>query len=187
MTVKKTSPLETRSLGVQKHNDRAHHAQFADSPPREGSSPNEEQVLRQMKQLAWLMDEAVTIPGLNWRVGLDGLIGMIPGIGDLVSAGISGFIIRQAATLGVPKVILLRMAFNTAIDFLVGAIPLIGDLFDFAWKANRKNLQLVIGYLEDPTHTKRTSWFTVAGLLGGTVGAVLAVSLLVVSLISALF
>lgn len=140
-----------------------------------------------MKQLAWLMDEALTIPGLGWRIGLDGVVGLLPGIGDLLSAGISSFIIRQAAALGVPKVVLLRMAFNTAVDVVIGAIPFMGDLFDFAWKANRRNLRLVIGYLEAPAKTERMSWLTAIGLLAAILGAAALLILLVIVVVSALF
>lgn len=150
-------------------------------------SDEQQQVLWQMQQLAWLMDDAITIPGLRWRIGLDGLVGLLPGFGDLVTAGISGFIIRQAAALGVPNVILLRMAFNTAVDVVVGAIPFVGDIFDFAWKANRKNLQLVISYLEAPAKTERMSWFTAIGLIAAIVGSASLFMLLIIAAISALF
>lgn len=93
-----------------------------------------------IEQIAWLMDRSISIGGM--RVGLDPILGLIPGIGDVFSSLISSFIIVQAHRSGVPKATVLRMMANVGIDTAVGAIPLIGDVFDFAWKANSKNLDL---------------------------------------------
>jgi hypothetical protein len=123
----------------------------------------------QMRQLAWLMDESIPIPWLGTRVGIDGLLGLIPGVGDLISAGIASYIIRQAHLLGVPRVVLLRMTLNTAVDFVIGAVPFLGDLFDFAWKANRRNVRLVLEHLENPRRSQRVGWLSIAGMLAGLV------------------
>lgn len=129
------------------------------------SAPDRELIKQQMQQLAWLMDESIPIPFLGMRVGVDGLLGLIPGVGDLLSAGISSFIIRQAHMLGVPRTVLLRMGFNTAVDLVIGAVPLLGDLLDFSWKANKRNVRLVLNHLEHPTRTQRSSGLAVAGML----------------------
>lgn len=100
-----------------------------------------------LSKLAYWMDDRFRIPGTHWRIGLDGLIGLIPGVGDGVTATLSAYIVLEAQRLGVPKAILSRMLWNIAVDGLVGTIPVVGDLFDIRWKANRKNICLLNEYL----------------------------------------
>ncbi len=135
-----------------------------DEPVRSVKGELVDDELKQLKQLAWLMDESITIPGIGYKIGLDGLIGLIPGVGDLITAGVSSYIIAKAHQMGIPKVVLLRMAGNTAIDVVIGTVPLLGDLFDMGWKANRRNLQLLVGHLESPKKSQRSSWWMVGGL-----------------------
>jgi hypothetical protein len=104
-------------------------------------------VLR-VEALARLMDSAFEIPGTKIRMGLDGLIGLVPVIGDLLSALISSYIIWEAKNLGVSKFTLWRMTGNMAIDTVVGAVPFLGDAFDVAFKTNLKNLTLLKRHLE---------------------------------------
>lgn len=99
--------------------------------------------LRRLRDLVRLLDSAVQIPGTDWRIGLDGIIGLIPGLGDVVTTVMSAWIIREARLLGVRKHTRVRMGWNLALDFVVGALPLAGDLFDMAWKANVRNLRLI--------------------------------------------
>ncbi len=106
-------------------------------------TPAQEQRLAGLRHLAELLDNAFVVPGTSYRVGLDPLIGLIPGIGDLISPLFAIGMFAQARELGVPKVIQARMLINVAIDTLVGAVPILGDLFDFAWKANAMNLELL--------------------------------------------
>lgn len=99
--------------------------------------------LRRLRRLANLLDSAISIPGTRWRIGLDPLIGLIPGAGDAVAAALSIYIVVEAYRLGVRRPILARMLANVAIDFLVGVIPVLGDVFDAVWKCNARNLQLL--------------------------------------------
>ncbi|MDQ3564475.1 MAG: DUF4112 domain-containing protein [Pseudomonadota bacterium] len=101
--------------------------------------------LQRLEKLGQLLDTVLPIPGTRFRIGLDGILGFIPGIGDAAGAAISAYLIFEAARLGVPIATLLRMAGNVAIDTVIGAVPVVGDLFDIAWKANLKNLALVRG------------------------------------------
>ena len=115
------------------------------------------------------MDALFRIPGTEWRVGLDAIIGLVPGIGDTVTALASFYILSAAARYGVPRVTMLRMALNVAIDYAVGAIPLVGDAFDVAWKANLKNMELLRTHASraDPS-AKRTQvgdWLFVAAIM----------------------
>jgi hypothetical protein len=93
--------------------------------------------------LASLLDDFFRIPGTSWRFGLDPLVGLIPGFGDLITSVASFLIIFAAWQRRMPKVTMARMMANVAIDTFVGSIPLAGDAFDAAWKSNRKNLALL--------------------------------------------
>ncbi len=98
-------------------------------------------------RLARLMDSSVRLPG-GFRIGIDGLIGLVPGVGDLAAAGVSFYIVAQAAHAGVPARVLARMVLNVALDAVVGAIPVLGDVFDVAFKANLRNARLMDAYLD---------------------------------------
>src|SRR5688572_32683477 len=106
-------------------------------------TPQQEQRLSGLRKIAQFLDNAFVVPGTSYRVGLDPIIGLIPGIGDLISPLFTIGMLLHARELGVPKVVQARMLVNVAIDTLVGVIPLFGDLFDFAWKANEMNLALL--------------------------------------------
>ena len=118
-----------------------------------------------LNRLAWLMDNSFRIPGTQMRFGLDGLIGLIPGLGDAVGAIISSHILTQAAQMGAPKSLLLKMAFNIGLDAVLGIIPVVGDVSDFIWKANQRNVQLLNDYVEEPQKTVIHSRFFV-GIVG---------------------
>lgn len=102
-----------------------------------------------LQRLSWLMDNSLRLP-TGHRVGVDGLIGLIPGIGDLFGASVSGYLILEARRLGVPRRALARMVLNVVTETVIGAIPLIGDLFDLGFKANARNYRLVERYLDSP-------------------------------------
>lgn len=108
-----------------------------------------------LERLAWWLDSSIRVPGTRLRVGLDGLLGLIPGVGDAVGAALSSYIIVEAARLGVPNSVLARMVLNVAVETLLGVIPVVGDLFDFAWKANRRNVRLLQAYQQEPRRTRR--------------------------------
>lgn len=93
--------------------------------------------------LASLLDDRFTIPGTNIRFGLDAVIGLIPGVGDAVSATLSSYLIWRAHQLGASKFTLLRMAGNMAVDTVMGSVPLLGDVLDVKFRANRRNLELL--------------------------------------------
>jgi len=102
-----------------------------------------ERSLHTLRRLARLFDAQFRVPGTDFRFGIDPLIGLVPGIGDLASPVLTIAMIWQAARLRVPKVVLARMVLNALIDAGVGAIPVAGDLFDFAWRANEWNMALL--------------------------------------------
>jgi hypothetical protein len=96
-----------------------------------------------LERLSWLMDDLIRIPGINWRFGLDALVGLIPGFGDTATSLVSFYILVSAVRYRVPKVTLLRMGLNIAVDYLLGSLPLVGDLFDAWWKSNQMNVALL--------------------------------------------
>ena len=98
--------------------------------------------LERIRFLANLLDACILLPN-GYRIGIDPILGLIPGVGDLIGAGLSLYLVREAAKLGIPKRILLRMVGNVALETLIGIVPVLGDLFDAAWKANLRNLRLI--------------------------------------------
>ena len=107
---------------------------------------SEEDHLRRLDKLSRLLDNAFAIPGTRFRIGLDGILGLIPGIGDATGAALSIYVIVQAARLGLPVSTLLRMVGNVALETVVGAVPIVGDIFDIVWKANIRNMALLRGH-----------------------------------------
>lgn len=104
--------------------------------------------LQRIRWLANVFDDRFRLPGTDRRFGLDGLLGLIPGIGDTATGAVSLYLAAEAWRLGMPVSTILRMFVNVGIDTVLGSIPLVGDLFDFAWKANQKNVRLVLDHLE---------------------------------------
>lgn len=101
------------------------------------------EIEQSLENLSLYLDDWVKIPILGWRFGLDALIGLIPSVGDSITSIASFYILIAGARYGVPKITLLRMAFNIGLDYVVGSIPFLGDAFDFVWKANKKNMELI--------------------------------------------
>jgi hypothetical protein len=96
-----------------------------------------------LENLSRYLDGLFRVPGTGWRFGLDALIGLIPNVGDTLTSFASFYILFAGVRYGVPKITLLRMAFNIGLDYLVGTIPFIGDAFDFFWKSNKQNMELI--------------------------------------------
>jgi hypothetical protein len=99
--------------------------------------------LRWLERVAWLLDDAIRVPILNRRIGLDPLLGLLPGAGDTVAALMAATTLLSALKDGVPGITIARMGVNIALDYVIGLVPLLGDLGDFAFKANRRNLELL--------------------------------------------
>ncbi|HWK51962.1 MAG TPA: DUF4112 domain-containing protein [Steroidobacter sp.] len=117
---------------------------------------------KRLRALAWLMDNSIALPG-GYRIGLDPIIGLVPGLGDAIGALISAYIINEARGMGAPRSVLLRMMSNVMIDTILGAIPFAGDVFDAAYKANTRNIALLARYQLDPAGSRRGSRWFVAG------------------------
>jgi hypothetical protein len=125
----------------------------------------QEQRLAGLRRIAELLDSAFKVPGTNYRIGLDPIIGLIPMVGDLASPIFTIGLLWQAYDLGIPKVVQLRMIFHAAIDALIGAVPFVGDLFDFGWKANERNLALLELHAYEERHPEVGDWVFVVAMI----------------------
>jgi hypothetical protein len=131
------------------------------------------------RTLTRLLDSAAKIPGTGIRFGLDPILGLVPGLGDVAGAALACYLVLLAQRLGAPRSVLVRMLGNVAADTIGGTVPVLGDAFDVAFKSNTRNLALLERALELPEKTKRASWLVVALTLA--VLALLAVGGLVVA------
>ncbi len=125
--------------------------------------------LRRLRQISHLLDNAIPIPGTPYRIGLDPILGLIPGGGDLIGGIFSGYVVFKAAQLGVPQETLIKMAANIVFDTVAGTVPVAGDLLDVAWKANVKNIELLDAHLGSPEPAKKADWLFVTALLLGLI------------------
>ena len=129
-------------------------------------APERSEVLRFARFLADLLDQRFTIPGTSIRIGLDPIISLIPGVGDLLANLTGSLILLIAAQLGVPKIVIARMGANVVFNTLIGAIPIFGDILSIWFRSNVRNVELLQQYLGRPA--KRvvfTDWLIVIGLL----------------------
>lgn len=107
-----------------------------------------EQRVQAIEELAQLMDSQFKLPGIPLRMGLDTIIGLIPGIGDTIGLAIAIYIVVQSRRLGIGSGLVIQMLINIFIDWLIGLIPLIGDIFDWGWKGNNKNAALLREFID---------------------------------------
>lgn len=141
------------------------------------------QRLARAQRVARLWDGAIRIPGTPFAIGLDPLLGLLPGAGDAVGAAVAAWLVLESAQLGVPPSTLVRMVTNVGIDALIGAVPVAGDVFDFAWKANLRNVALLERHVAEPVAARQAGrgWLVAVGgalvllAAGGIVLGVLAV------------
>ena len=147
-----------------------------------GASPDSQERMQRLRAIAWLLDNSIPLPD-GFRIGVDALIGLIPGLGDAAGALISAYIVNEARSLGAPRSVLLRMMGNVMIETVIGSIPVAGDLFDAAFKANSRNLALLARYQLDPIRSRRSSRLFVVGfflMLAICVVLMIAIPVLVV-------
>ncbi|NEO36572.1 MAG: DUF4112 domain-containing protein [Moorea sp. SIOASIH] len=130
--------------------------------------------LKRVRRVSYLLDNAIPIPGTGYRIGLDPIIGLLPGGGDVLGTIISSYIVVEAARLGVSRSTLVEMVLNILLETVSGSIPVLGDLVDAAWKANVKNVELLEKELNVSSPPQKSDWLFLVLLLAG-----LAVVLLV--------
>lgn len=127
--------------------------------------------LKRARRVAHVLDDLIPIPGTGWRIGIDPLLGLLPGAGDWMGWAASLHLMVTAVRAGADAWTLTRMAGNLVLDAVVGVVPLFGDLFDMAWKANDRNLRLLEELVADPAATRSASRLAVGLVFGGTLAA----------------
>lgn len=143
--------------------------------------------LEGLRAISWIFDELIRIPGTRFKFGLDALLGILPGGGDMLGGAVSAYALIVARRMGAPPAVILRMALNIVVDALVGVVPLAGDLFDAGWKANRRNLALLERYAGAPVPTRRSSLGVVALAIGIVLAAIVGLGAVSIWLISLVF
>lgn len=149
---------------------------------------NSQAILKQVNGLAWLLDNSIELPIIRYRIGLDALVGLIPGFGDLAGLLLSSYIVTQAVRLGVPRVTLLHMMGNMLMEAIVGMVPLVGDIFDATFKANARNVKLlnqaVSNAQQGRTISKAVDTGAVVAILAALVGVIALIGALAVAAFS---
>lgn len=120
------------------------------------ASPHVPAAITRLRQISYLLDNAIAIPGTDIRFGLDPILGAVPGGGDILAGVMSIYIVFEGARMGLPAASIGRMGFNILIDTLTGFVPVIGDLFDVTWKANSLNVALLEKHLANPEPSRAT-------------------------------
>jgi hypothetical protein len=127
---------------------------------------SEVEIEKGLDDLSRYLDGLFRVPGTGWRFGLDAIIGLIPNVGDTLTSLASFYILFAGVRYGVPKITLLRMAFNIGLDYLVGSIPVVGDAFDFFWKSNQKNMDLIRSRATGKGEGRTSDYIFIFGLIG---------------------
>lgn len=135
-----------------------------------------------LERLGWIMDDLFQLPIVGWRIGLDAIVGLIPGVGDTLTSLASFYILAAGVRYGVPKVTLFRMGLNLGIDYVLGSVPIFGDILDAWWKSNQKNLQLLrrraTVSAEEANKGKLSDWLFVSSIIVFLVALVVGTAVL---------
>jgi hypothetical protein len=140
-----------------------------------------------LENLSKYLDGLFKIPGTGWKFGLDSLIGLIPNVGDMATSLVSFYILIAGVRYGVPKITLLRMAFNIGLDYVVGSIPFLGDAFDFFWKSNKQNMDLIRERGAGRGTGTTSDWIFVIGMILLLIGILVGSIFLSLFILGAIF
>ncbi len=143
--------------------------------------------LKRLRQISHVLDNAIPVPGTKVRVGLDPILGLLPGGGDVLTGLISVYIVFEGARMGVPAATLGRMSTNIVLDVLTGTVPVLGDLFDVTWKANSQNVKLLEKHIADPEPSRAADRLFAIVMIIALIALVVAVATLSVWLVSQLW
>jgi hypothetical protein len=143
--------------------------------------------LAEVEGLAWLLDNSIPVPGTGGRrFGIDAIIGIVPGVGDVVSGVLGLVVVWRGSRMGLPRIVVARMLLNALLDIAIGAIPIIGDAFDLWFKASTRNLALMRRHLERPDTSTRQDWAAVVVVVGLAVAVIGAILWLIVAVVGAI-
>jgi hypothetical protein len=140
--------------------------------------------VQRLRQMSHLLDNAIAIPGTNYRFGLDPILGLLPGGGDILTGFMSIYIVFEAARMGLPAATLGRMGFNIFLDTLSGTVPVLGDLFDVTWKANSQNVALLEKHVAAPTPSRAADKLFAVVVIAALLALVLGMAALSVWVVS---
>ena len=140
-----------------------------------------------LETLSKYLDGLFRIPGVGWKFGLDSLIGLVPNVGDISTSIVSFYILIAGVRYGVPKITLLRMAFNIGLDYVVGIIPVLGDAFDFVWKANKQNMDLIRERGAGLGEGTKSDWIFVIAIIATLIGILVGTIFISIFIIGLLF
>lgn len=140
--------------------------------------------IKRLRQMSHLLDNAIAVPGTKVRFGLDPILGVLPGGGDVLTGLMSVYIVFEGARMGLPAPTLGRMGFNILLDTLTGLVPVIGDLFDVTWKANAQNVALLEKHVANPVPSRTADKVFALLIIVGLVALVLAMAALSVWLLT---
>lgn len=141
--------------------------------------------LKRVRRLSYILDDAIRIPGTGYSIGLDPIIGLVPGAGDFLGTLLSAYIVLEAARMGLPRGALIQMVSNILFETVVGTVPIVGDLVDVTWKANAKNIALLEEHLgiQTPQTRQKVDWLFLALLLGGLLLVVMIIAAVSVAML----
>jgi hypothetical protein len=160
--------------------------EFPMSRQRDSRALADASALQRIRTLAYLLDNAIPIPGTRYRIGLDPIMGLIPGGGDVVGLFLSAYLVLECLRFRLPTETLFRMVGNLVLDSILGLLPGMGDFFDAVWKSNARNLALLEAHLANPVESEAADRQTVALMAIAVVAIVGGISLLMASLLRAL-
>ncbi len=141
---------------------------------------------RHLAALAWLLDSAFPIPGTRHSFGIGPVLGIIPVVGDLAGAAAGGYLVLRAMRVGLPRVVIVRMAANVLLDAAIGVVPIAGDAFDFVFKPNERNFRLFEQHALDPRRGTAGSWLFLGALVGVVVLVLVGIVLVAVAVLQAI-
>lgn len=127
-------------------------------------TPPKKNKVHRLRRLSHLLDNAILIPGTDYRIGLDPILGLLPGGGDTVAGALGAYIVIEAARMGLPRKVIGEMVGNIVFDSLVGIVPVLGDLFDVTWKANVRNIELLEKHIKITSQNSKSDLIFVVGL-----------------------
>jgi hypothetical protein len=151
------------------------------------SDPERTIIVRRMRSLSTLLDNAIRVPGTSIGFGIDPILGLIPGGGDILGGVLSIYIVFEAFKLGLPRETLITMVSNIALETITGTVPVFGDIFDVAWKANVKNVELLEDYVNSPELGEKADPWFVFLLLGGLLLLIILIAIVGIAVLAFIF